>query len=105
MNISFRHESNRNTKCYSVRVGGLECFISYETVIAFRYPGMRLRRHNDWGRTTGRHMKEMCAHDWPEVDERTFERELDQAFAKMMRDEVARVLANVPAGELEETPA
>jgi hypothetical protein len=97
MNIKFRHESRRNTKCYSVQLGELTCYISYETVVAFSYPGKRLRLHNYWGPTTRRHMIEQGVDNYPEAENQSdFEFELDQAFMNMVRDDVARALTKEP---------
>jgi hypothetical protein len=66
--LSFRHGSDRNTKCYIVTIGDVEAFISYDTVIAIRSPKGHGRLRNDWGPTTGRHINEMGLRDWPLVE-------------------------------------
>lgn len=57
--ISIEKGSRRNTPCYIVRACGMTLYFSYETVIAVESALGSVRRDNDWGPTTGRHMNDM----------------------------------------------
>jgi hypothetical protein len=73
---------NRNTQAYVVDIGGVEIYISYETVIAIQSEATgRLRRDNNWGRTTGRHMNELGIKSWPIVSEEEMNTAIARAFA------------------------
>lgn len=47
--INFRHATDRNTKCYRLRIGALHLLISYETVVAAENGRRRVRLDNTWG--------------------------------------------------------
>jgi hypothetical protein len=73
----------RNTQAYWVQIGEFELSISYQTVIAIQGPGMRHRRNNDWGPTTGKHFRDLRIHDggtWQVVDEKEMDRLVELAI-------------------------
>ena len=82
MRIRFSKATNRRTEAYEIEVGRTRMLISYETIVAFSGPGpsgevKRLRRHNKWGPTTGKHMNECGVRDYPEAaNEEHFEAQL-----------------------------
>jgi len=57
--------SDRQTKAYSVDIDGMELFFSYGTCVGFRSPYRSGRIENQWGPTTGRHIKEHGIKDFP----------------------------------------
>lgn len=57
--LSFGKASNRNTQAYSIGLGPHQFFISYETIVAYKGPLGYVRRVNEWGPTTGKHLSEM----------------------------------------------
>lgn len=67
--LVFRRASSRRTEAYYIRLGEVEAFVSYNTVVAVRTPKGCGRRPNEWGVTTGRHMREMGVYDWPIMNE------------------------------------
>ena len=68
--------------CHIVTIGEHEFFFSYETCIGYRNNGITatktgekiiaVRLANHWGRTTGRHFKEMDCAGFEVVDDASF---------------------------------
>lgn len=46
--------SQSNAKC--VKIGDVELYFSYETIVGLRYRGRTLVTQNTWGPTTGKHL-------------------------------------------------
>ena len=76
--ISLRRGSRRRTQCYEIWLGGHRFYVSYETLIGYDGPLGQFRRNNDWGPTTGRHMKEMGIYDYEVITQAELE-DLEQA--------------------------
>ena len=79
--ISMSAATRRNTKCYRVSVGDLTVTFSYQTIIGASFRGQRMRRNNDWGRTTGRHINESSVRDYPVVSEEELEKFIERSLA------------------------
>lgn len=93
--INFTHASNRNTPAYWLSIAGVDILISYCTPVAVSYGSTRVRRNNDWGPTTGRHMNEARVKDWPVVEhEREFNTILEQQILAAIQDRVERRLSH-----------
>lgn len=86
MKIELRKASDRNTQAHWVSIGYVDILFSYETAIALNAPGIRCRKENHWGPTTGRHFKDAYAHDYPIVSDEEFEQRVQQA----LREEIER---------------
>lgn len=83
----------RSTKAYRVHIGNHVFYFSYRTCIAYNGPSGLLRRHNDWGPTTGRHFSDLqCAH-YPEVSGKDFETFLNGVMVSLDKD-AATILGN-----------
>ena len=63
--------TSNNTKTFRVTVGPHTFVFSYTTVVAYFGPLGQCRRHNEWGPTTGRHLKPY--NHFPTVDEAEME--------------------------------
>lgn len=81
--VDFRLALNRNTKCYRLRIGGLHLCISYDTIIAAQFGNKFLRRDNEWGKTTGRHMNELGVREWQVGTEEEIETLVREAMISM----------------------
>lgn len=80
--FSFYKATDRKTEAYVVCIGDYTLYISYSTVVGVYGPDECIgRRHNEWGPTTGRHMREMGISDYPEVDEGTINSWINRAIA------------------------
>lgn len=90
--LSVSRASSRATPLNKVHVFGVSIIISYETPVAFRWKGGHARRVNTWGPTTGRHLKEAGAYDWPELEEDEFNKKMNDAIYKSMADRIAQEL-------------
>ena len=77
-----------NTKTYRVSVGYHTFIFSYTTVVAYLGPLGRCRRHNEWGPTTGRHLKPYK--HFPVVDEA----EMGSRIAAAIADTGLSIVAN-----------
>jgi hypothetical protein len=87
--VRFRKGTDRNTQCYELYIADVRLIISYQTVIAARYGGEMIRRHNDWGPTTGRHMRETYVRDYLEIDdEDTFNARVNDMILRSIADRV-----------------
>jgi hypothetical protein len=60
--------TGRNTKACVVEIGPHSFFFSYETCIAYAGPLGAARIANVWGRTTGRHFRELGCGAFPTVE-------------------------------------
>jgi hypothetical protein len=80
--LSFRHATNRNTKCYSINIAGSSFIVSYDTIIACRTDEGACRIENSWGPTTGRHMNDTGIRDWPVVTEEELQKRIRTAIIK-----------------------
>lgn len=60
-----------NTKTYRFKIGRHTFVFSYTTVVAYLGPLGACRRHNEWGPTTGRHLRNYK--HFPEVSESEME--------------------------------
>ena len=87
--VSVSRASTRATPLNWVQVFGVQVLISYETPVAFHDRYEHHRRHNVWGPTTGRHLKEAGATNWPECDEDEFNTKLNLAIYKSMTERFA----------------
>ena len=89
MIVNFGKATRRDTPCYYLNVAGVDMVISYETVIAASYGGKCIRRNNDWGPTTGRHMNETGVRDFAVIeDPRTFEQQVNDMIYTAIADSV-----------------
>lgn len=68
-----------NTKTFRVSIGLHTFVFSYTTVVAYFGPLGQCRRHNEWGPTTGRHLKPYK--HFPTVDEAEMESRVAAAIA------------------------
>jgi len=90
----FSISSDCNNKAHAINVNGVSIYVSYETAIAFRYRGMSFRRDNIWGRTTGKHMRELGVSGYPVIDdEKEFNKLLHRAILRSFTDDVSDKLA------------
>jgi hypothetical protein len=46
----------RETKAHVVNIGDVRLYFSYRTLVGVSGPGTRVRCHNTWGPTTGKHI-------------------------------------------------
>lgn len=78
------YSSNNYGSSRMVRIGELDFYFSYETVIAFRSPATGLRvRVNDWSTTTGKHLNAIDGGDKKtRIQGEQFEKELAELLAK-----------------------
>lgn len=73
------HPTDRPNFC-RIDMFGMKIWFSYETPIAFEWNGHRLIRDNEWGPTTGKHIKYVkCLND-VQVSGTTFLTELEHAI-------------------------
>lgn len=74
---------NSRTDAHWVHVLGVHVLFSYETPVAFATLGEQLRRNNDWGATTGKHMNLAGVRQYPvEEDASKFNDRLTAAIEK-----------------------
>jgi len=52
-------------KCYTVHIGEIDLFFSYETLIGVHLVTEKMRVKNEWGPTTGRHINQLGIEDFP----------------------------------------
>jgi hypothetical protein len=72
--VRLTNPTGRNTQAHVVSFGYHSFYFSYETIVAYCGPnGIAVRRPNDWGPTTGRHLKELGVYDWTELNGRVFD--------------------------------
>lgn len=90
--VSVSRATNRATPLNRVHVFGVSILISYETPVAFEWKGGHARRVNTWGPTTGRHLKDAGAYNWPQLEEDDFNKHLNDAIFKSMADRIAMEL-------------
>lgn len=78
--MHLRKTSHRNTQLHVVDIGNLSVWYSYQTPVAYRVAGAPIVvRRNDWGPTTGRHIREIETAEsasGERIDGATFERQL-----------------------------
>lgn len=78
--MHLRKASHRNTQLHVAAIGNLSVWYSYETPVAYRVDGAPIVvRQNEWGPTTGRHIREIEAAEHAtgeRIDGATFERQL-----------------------------
>lgn len=91
--IQFKNATNRKTPCYYLDVGRVGMVISYETIVAACYKDERIRRINDWGPTTKRHMEETNTDKFDALNERDFEARLKSMVLRSIADSVEDRLA------------
>jgi len=91
--VTVRRATSRATPLNWVQVFDVWMLISYETAVAFHHNQQYARRINTWGPTTGRHLKDGGAYDWPQYEEKEFNRRLNAAIYKSMASQVAEELA------------
>ena len=77
-----------NTATFLVSIGFHTFVFSYTTVVAYLGPLGQCRRHNKWGPTTGRHLKQY--EHFPIVDEA----EMESRVAAAIADTGLRIVAN-----------
>lgn len=62
-----------------VKVGDLELYFSYQTLVAFRSPATGLKiRENEWGSTTGAHLNAIDNGEGERMNGRDFEIEVEK---------------------------
>jgi hypothetical protein len=91
--VSARRATIRATPLNSIQVFDVWMLVSYETIVAFRFGSQKARIVNSWGPTTGRHLKEGGAYDWPQYEVEEFNRMLNDAVYKSMSLRVAKELS------------
>ena len=80
--LTFRHASSRDTKAYVIYLGQHKFYISYETIVGYKdMGGDGVRLKNEWGPTTGRHIREMGISDFPIVSEDELRTVINRAVA------------------------
>lgn len=96
--FQFNEATSRNTKCYWLRVAGITCMISYETVMAANfYDGVRyraIRRDRSYSKTTGRHLDDTGVRGYEQLPDEEFEDLVAQAIHR-------NVLGTAPLADLE----
>lgn len=84
--ISLRPGSQRNTKCYELRLGSSCFYISYSTIIGASLDDgdtwRTVRLDNVWGPTTGRHMNEMGIRGYEVISDEEMQRLINQSIIK-----------------------
>ena len=77
---SFYHDKPNTNKgsqytgeAYFVRMGNVQLFFSYNTLVGFSDGVNYMRRGNVWGPTTGKHMNYLGIKDFEEVEENELE--------------------------------
>lgn len=81
-NINHSSPPQYTGQARSIHIGHVNLYFSYDTLIGYSYMGERLRRHNDWGPTTGRHINLLSIRDFEEVDEENLELHVTAALAE-----------------------
>jgi hypothetical protein len=56
INEQIKISSDCNNKFYTLTICDLVLFISYETIVAFKYKGKMFISENKWSMTTGKHL-------------------------------------------------
>ncbi len=58
--IDLHHKNERGQAPYGwIKLAGMTCYFSYDTVIAAYINHKMYHVHNDWGSTTGKHMNKL----------------------------------------------
>lgn len=84
MSINLSNWCNRNTPTCEISIGNFTFLFSYETAVA--YTGLvedkrvRGRLVNVWGKTTGRHINDWGAKNYPEITKKEMEDVMNQAI-------------------------
>lgn len=71
---------NTSTKTYRFSIGYHTFVFSYTTVVAYFGPLGNCRRHNEWGPTTGKHLRNYK--HFPEVDAAEMDSRIKNAIAE-----------------------
>ena len=82
---SYGHYSSNNYGAHTLRVevGPLTVWFSYKTPVAFRAPGTPMIVHqNDWGKTTGKHLKWIDGHTSKTAKDRVSGEKFEQLWAE-----------------------
>lgn len=74
--VSLHTPPHARTQAYTVCLGDVSLYFSYQTCIAFRAGAHRYRLENHWGPTTGKHLSLLGVRD--------FEVLPDEDFAKLL---------------------
>lgn len=87
-NVSIRNFGNYSSNNYGssrrVSIGELDLYFSYETVIAFSYPGIGLVvSENCWSTTTGKHLNAINPNKKIRKPREQFERMLNETLYRM----------------------
>ena len=84
MKVSLFEYCDWNTKAIGVSIGFLDLYFSYDTIIAFRFPGYGLVvRENDWSTTTGRHLNSIPHYKTERISGEQFEISLSEVLEKI----------------------
>lgn len=89
--IGLRPATRRNTRANYVIVFGVRVLFSYETPVAFHDPELGpVRRRNEWGPTTGRHLKETSWGMGKQLEADEFNERLDALLLSRLVTEVSQ---------------
>lgn len=66
---------------HDLKIGGVTLYYSYDTCIAFRAEGVRVRRESDYSAATRRHMYKHGVTNWDKLNDRDFERKMEDTIA------------------------
>lgn len=81
---------NRNTKTFQLDIFGVGLLVSYETVVAADYKGTKIRRRNEWGPTTMRHMSEANVKGYVEMEQEAFDAEVRKLLFKGAAEDLTK---------------
>jgi len=87
MEVSFKNLGTVNKN--RVTIGNLEIYFSYETPVAFKqYEGMgkTVCSENDWSKTTGKLLNEVCPMKKGRLPNAEFRAELEKAINNIKKD-------------------
>lgn len=68
MNIQISFIDNTR-KAFWIRIENTLMYFSFHTMIGVEAAGQQLRRHNEWGMTTGRHINKLGIRQFKEAEE------------------------------------
>lgn len=77
---------NYSGHCQWLRIGDLELYFSYNTVIAFIFKGELVIRKNDWSTTTGKHLNWIDDDKKKRIDGCKFVEKLNSVVAELGLD-------------------
>jgi len=76
---------------YCVKIGHIQLYYSYSTLIGVTGGGAGIRRHNEWGPTTGKHINMLGIKDLPEGEESEVEDTATSLLATLGRENIFKL--------------